>query len=101
MQFEQSGYQAVWFMGETGFTPENCPNASDPSFPGMELFSQSVTLANNTYYVPAGGNLSLGCGDRPAAFRDYASMGWETNATVVRALPSSAQIVAWARALLP
>ena len=63
--------------------------------------SSAITLANNTYYVPAGGNLSLGCGDRPAAFRDYASMGWETNATVVRALPSSAQIVAWARALLP
>jgi hypothetical protein len=100
MQFARSGYQAFWIMGETGFAPTNCPNSSDPSFPGMEVFKQSITLANNSYFVPAGGNLSLGCGDLPAPFRDFASMGWEEAPNVVLGLPSSAQIIAWARALL-
>ena len=101
MQYAQSGYQAFWIMGETGFAPNNCPSATDfPSFPGMAAFNRSILLRNNTYYVPAGGNLSLGCGDLPAPFRDYRSMGWEVDPTIVLALPSSAQIIEWARALL-
>ena len=99
MQNAQSGYQAIWIMGQTGLSPNNCPSSTDPSFPPGGL-GDIWRLAKNTYYVPAGGNLSLGCGDLPAAFRDYVSMGWETDPTVVYGLPTAEQIIAMARALV-
>ena len=100
MQHPQSGYEALWIL-ETVGPQQHCPRAGDADFWGLKNLSQMIALANNTVYVPAGGNLSIGCGQLPPAFNDYAAMGWDQGGSkVVKGLPTSAEIIDMARALV-
>jgi hypothetical protein len=79
---------ADWYLD---LGPDGCA-------PGAAVASQ-IVLENNTVLVPPGSNASVRCGGAVLTFEQWMATGSEKG-TKLGAVPPTAQIVAWARALL-
>jgi hypothetical protein len=70
-----------------------------PCTPGAGLFAQ-IVLANNTILAPEGnGSASVHCGNETLSFDAWVATGSDPG-TTLGAVPPSALIIEWARALL-
>lgn len=65
--------------------------------PGL---SAQIVLANNSIYAPPSSAAVVKCGGQVLTFQEWLATGSETGSTLGGDVPSTPQIIAWARALL-
>ena len=70
----------------------------DGCAPGAAIATQ-IVLENNTVLVPPGSNASVRCGGAVLSYDEWMATGSERG-TTLGTVPPTAQIIAWARALL-
>ena len=71
-----------------------------PCTPGEADLSLRIELGGNTVYAPAGGRAGVQCGNQTLTFDAWVATGADPRSVLVEGVPSSAQIMAWAAALL-
>ena len=75
-------------------------NLGSPCVAGEPDLALRIRLGGNRVYTPAGGLAGVLCGNATLPFEAWSATGADPGTERVEGVPSSAQIVAWAAALL-
>jgi hypothetical protein len=75
-------------------------NLGSPCAPGEPDLALRIRLGGNRVFAPAGGQAGVLCGNATLPFEAWSATGADPGSVHVEGVPPSAQIVAWAAALL-